>query len=183
MRAFLFLICVAASAQVPYQRIVKASSEPGSWLTYSGNYEAHRFSPLAQLTPANVAGMKTVWTYQAHEAGRFETTPLVFDGAMYVTEPPTVVAALDLKTGRRLWRWERSLPRDLQTIGFGRVNRGVAALGDMVSGIAIADSLLVGGDSLPGPGSVIDQSRYFPPTGTVRALNAWAGLYLPAVLK
>ena len=59
----------------------------------------------------------------------------------------------------------------------------LAALGDMVSGLAIADSLLVGGDSLPGPGSVMDQSRYFPPTGTVRALNAWAGLYLPAVLK
>ena len=59
MRSIAFLLCAAASAQVPYQRIVKAASEPGSWLTYSGNYEAHRFSPLTQLTPANVAGLKT----------------------------------------------------------------------------------------------------------------------------
>src|SRR5579885_3556838 len=107
MKSAAFFFCVLASAQVPYERIVKASSEPGNWLTYSGNYEAHRFSPLAQLTPANVSGLKTIWTYQARTAGRFETTPLVFDGVMYITEPPTVVVALDLKTGRPLWRWER----------------------------------------------------------------------------
>ena len=45
---------VVAQAQVPYTRIVKAASEPGSWLTYSGNYAAHRFSPLNEITPANV---------------------------------------------------------------------------------------------------------------------------------
>src|SRR5258708_32223014 len=43
-----------------------------------------------------------------------------------------MVTALDLRTGRPLWTWERTLPKDLQTIGFGSVNRGVAALGDML---------------------------------------------------
>src|SRR5947208_6953436 len=109
------ILATAASAQVSYDRIVKAASEPASWLTYSGNYEAHRFSSLAQLTPANVSGLKPAWIYQIQNRGRFETTPLVFDGVMYITEPPTIVTALDLRTGRPLWTWERSLPKDLQT--------------------------------------------------------------------
>lgn len=129
--AFL-LIAAASPAQVSYDRLRKSASEPGSWLTYSGNYEAHRFSSLTELTPTNVHGLKPIWIYQAHDRGSVESTPLVFDGVMYVTEPPTVVTALDLRTGRALWRWERALPNDLQTIGFGRVNRGVAVLGDMV---------------------------------------------------
>src|ERR1041385_2309712 len=132
-RIDLFLmLTMAASAQVPYDRIRRAAAEPGHWLTYSGNYEAHRFSPLAQLTPANVARLKPAWVYQVQNRGGVETTPLVVDGVMYITEPPTVVSALDLRTGRRLWTWERTLPNDLQTIGFGRVNRGVAVLGNMV---------------------------------------------------
>ncbi len=49
---------------------------------------------------------------------------------MYITEPPNVVTALDARTGRPLWTWQHPLPRDLKTIGFGRVNRGLAILGD-----------------------------------------------------
>src|SRR5277367_2290334 len=80
-----------AVAQVPFDRIRKTAAEPGNWLTYSGNYEAHRFSPLTQLTPANVAGLKPKWVYQVHNPGTVETTPLVFDGVMYITEPQTEV--------------------------------------------------------------------------------------------
>jgi len=143
------LIAGAACAQVSYDRIVKASSEPASWLTYSGNYEAHRFSPLTQLTPSNVAGLKPAWIYQVQNRGAVETTPLVFDGVMYITEPPTIVTALDLRTGRPLWTWERPLPKDLQTIGFGKVNRGVAALGDMVY-VGTLDAHLVALDARSG---------------------------------
>ena len=43
-----------AFAQVPYQRIAAAESEPASWLTYSGNYQSQRFSPLTQINRQNV---------------------------------------------------------------------------------------------------------------------------------
>jgi len=149
-RVFLLLLAAgAAHSQVPYERIVKAAQEPGAWLTYSGNYEAYRFSHLAQLTPANIAGLKPIWVYQVKERGQVETTPLVFDGVMYVTEPPTIVTALDLPTGRPLWTWERSLPKDLDTIGFGRVNRGVAALGDTLY-VGTLDAHLVALDAKSG---------------------------------
>ena len=54
---------------------------------------------------------------------------MVADGVMYVTDPELGVSALDLRTGRSLWNWTRPLPKDLRTLGFGRVNRGVAVLG------------------------------------------------------
>lgn len=119
-------------SQVPYERIRRADSQPDYWLTYSGNYQAHRFSSLDQITPENVAGLKPVWIYRVGNPGLIETSPLVVDGVMYLTEPPCTATALDLRTGSTLWRWQRPMPRDLRTIGFPRVNRGVALLDDTV---------------------------------------------------
>ena len=128
--ALLFSLAHFAQAQVPYQRIVDARNEPGSWLTYSGNYQGHRFSSLKEITPANVSRLKTTWVYQIDGRGRFETSPIVADGIMYVTEPPTKVTALDLRTGRPLWQWQRGMSTAAKTIGFGPTNRGVAILDD-----------------------------------------------------
>ena len=60
----LLLFCDPARAQVSYDRIVNAAKEPGNWLTYSGNFQGHRFSPLSQITPANVGGLRVKWAYQ-----------------------------------------------------------------------------------------------------------------------
>src|SRR2546425_6737454 len=91
-----FLAAAFAWAQVSYQKIVDAGSQPGHWLTYSGNYQAHRFSPLTQITPENVARLKPAWVYQTPDGG-LQTSPLVVDGVMYVTEPPAKVTALDVR--------------------------------------------------------------------------------------
>src|SRR5215813_12406479 len=121
-----------ARAQVSYDRLVKSDSEPRNWLTYSGNYAGHRFSALSRLTASNVGGLRAAWVYQIDGRGRFETTPVVVDGVMYVTEPPTKVTALDARTGRPLWSWQRTLPEKLIMLGFGPTNRGVAVLDEMV---------------------------------------------------
>src|SRR5450631_3195346 len=89
------------SAQVPYQRIVNADKEPQNWLSYSRTYNGQRYSPLTQITPANVGGLKPLWTYQIEQMDHFETTPVAVDGVLYVTEPPDTVSALDARTGRR----------------------------------------------------------------------------------
>jgi alcohol dehydrogenase (cytochrome c) len=124
--AALLLLAASAGAQVPYERILNAAKEPGSWLTYSGNYQGHRFSPLAQITAANVSGLQVKWAYQ-FEGRRTEVSPIAVDGVMYVTGPNTA-AALDARTGRELWTWKRPIPKDYQSIGFGHVNRGPAIL-------------------------------------------------------
>lgn len=119
-------------AQVPHQRIVRAETEPSNWLTYSGNYLSHRYSPLTQINRQNVRGLKPVWVYQIRQAGINETSPIVVDGVMYMTEPPSTVTALDARTGRRLWTWSPNIPQDVIVIGSPPVNRGVAVLDDFV---------------------------------------------------
>ncbi|HTS67047.1 MAG TPA: PQQ-dependent dehydrogenase, methanol/ethanol family [Candidatus Acidoferrales bacterium] len=146
MKWYAALLCAAASAQVPYQRIVDAGKEPANWLTYSGNYQGHRFSPLTQLTPSNVGGLRVQWARQFGD--RAEVSPIVVDGVMYVSGPNNA-AALDVRTGRELWTWSRPIPKDYRNIGFGRVNRGPAILDNQIF-VATLDCYLVALDAKSG---------------------------------
>ena len=116
-------------SQVSYERIRNAQSEPQNWLTYSGNYQGHRFSPLAQINITNVAQLKPVWVYQMRDPGKVEATPLVVDGIIYLSEKPHVVTALDGRTGRPLWTYRRTTPSDARGC-CGIPNRGLAVLGE-----------------------------------------------------
>jgi len=115
-----------------YERILNSANEPGNWLTYGGNYSAQRYSLLTEITPANVANLKSLWVYQQAETVKWEVTPIVVDGIMYISERPTIVTALDAKTGRVIWTYRRpAMPADVR-ICCGTNNRGIAVLGDAV---------------------------------------------------
>ncbi|HEY7387047.1 MAG TPA: PQQ-dependent dehydrogenase, methanol/ethanol family [Bryobacteraceae bacterium] len=114
---------------MPYQRIVNADSEPREWLTYSGDLQGHRYSALDQINRENIARLKIAWMYQSGTSRRLETSPLVFGGAMYITEQPSDVTALDIHTGKPIWTYRRTLPKDV-IVCCGRVNRGLAVLND-----------------------------------------------------
>lgn len=120
-----------ASGKVPYERLVQSNLDSLNWLTYSGNYQSHRYAPLAAINRQNVSTLKVAWVYQTH-AGLVETTPLVVDGIMYITEPPSTVTALDVTTGRKVWTWSPEMPVDVKALGFPPVNRGVAILNETV---------------------------------------------------
>lgn len=132
MLVMALVIATSANSQVPFDRIVRAENEPEHWLTYSGNYSSHRFSELSQITTKNVSRLKATWVYQVRNPGLIETTPIVVDDVMYLTEPPSTVTALDVHTGRPIWTWSPSMPRGVLHIGFPPVNRGVAVLDDSV---------------------------------------------------
>jgi alcohol dehydrogenase (cytochrome c) len=139
---------VPLAAQVTYKQILDADKQPENWLTYSGNYSAHRHSSLTQITPANVAQLTPQWVYQTTSLGKVETTPLVVDGVMYITEPASDVTALDTRTGRPLWKYKHPVPADVR-ICCGLVNRGVAALGDLLF-VGTVDAHLVALDAKTG---------------------------------
>jgi alcohol dehydrogenase (cytochrome c) len=149
MKVFRFVVALfalaaalPAAAQIPFERLVKSDSEPANWLSYGGNYYDQRFSGLKQLTPQNVAGLKMVWAYQpTRPAGNVETSPVIVDGVMYVTEPPSTVTALDAHTGARLWTWSPIL-KNVVAIGLFQTNRGVAVLDNRVY-VATIDAHLV----------------------------------------
>src|SRR3989442_9150125 len=115
----LLILCHAAVAQRRQQSV-------NQWPRYQYN---SNFSPLTQITPANVAQLTRAWTFN-YGAGslpsgnlgldyRFEVQPLIIDGVMYISTPgsprdPNVkstVTALEPETGRVLWQY--TSPRNI----------------------------------------------------------------------
>ena len=136
-----------AGLPVTYERLLKATEEPGNWLMYGGDYRSHHYSTLNQITVENVHRLRAKWIYQMHRT-KVETTPIVVDGIMYVTRPPSDVIALDAETGRALWTYEHRLSARVYTC-CGEVNRGVAILGTTLY-ITTLDAKLVALDARSG---------------------------------
>ena len=128
------LFALAASYQVHAQqitsdRILHASAEPQNWLTYSGGYASQRHSLLKQIDPANVKNLELKWILPNQVFGAWQSSPLVVNGIMYVTERPNDVLAVDAKTGRVFWQYRYTVSPDAR-VCCGSNNRGVAILGD-----------------------------------------------------
>ena len=71
----------------PSKDLLDGLANPARWLTYSGDYSGRRHSPLTQITPANAGQLAAQWTFQTGVAGKFEATPIVIDGVLYVDRP------------------------------------------------------------------------------------------------
>ncbi len=102
--------------------------QPGDWLSYNGSDSGNRYSPLRQITTANVASLKLKWVYPIDYFG-LESTPLEADGVIYVTGPNQVFA-LNALTGEAIWHYSRPMTPGL--VGDPRLgtNRGAALLRD-----------------------------------------------------
>jgi glucose dehydrogenase len=111
------------------------------WLSYSGDYTGQRFSPLTQITSANVEQLAAQWTFQTGVANKFEATPIVIDGTLYVTGALNHAWAIDGRTGRQIWHYQRTLPATLK-VCCGMVNRGFAVYRDRLF-MATLDAHLV----------------------------------------
>jgi alcohol dehydrogenase (cytochrome c) len=133
MKLAVAVLLLAASyrldAQVSSDRILHAADEPQNWLTYSGGYSSQRYSLLKQIDTSNAKTLELKWMMQNQVFGPWETSPLVVDGIMYLTQRPNDVIALDAKTGRLFWVY-RYTNSGRQQVCCGAQNRGVAILGD-----------------------------------------------------
>ncbi len=135
-------------AQVSYERLARAAREPQNWLMYSGTYMSQRYSALDQIAPGNVKTLEQKWVFQAESLQKFETTPLVLDGIMYLTQPPNDVVALDARTGRIFWIYQHK-PAPESKPCCGAVNRGLAILGNTLF-MATIDGRLIAIDARNG---------------------------------
>src|SRR5690349_7224631 len=114
--------------------VVSLQAPPsGDWPVYGRDPGGARFSPLTQITRANVARLQVAWTYHTgmpdltgmgHRPPALEVTPIVVDGTMYVSTPTGIVAALDPATGAERWRFDAGVNPHR---GYGDfVSRGVS---------------------------------------------------------
>ena len=133
---------------VTWERLVNAADEPHNWLMYSGTLDSQRYSRLDQIHTGNVANLELKWAHYIPQLDRAETTPLVVDGVMFITESPSNVVSVDATTGRPYWKYEHQLPDDLR-ICCGRNNRGVAILDETLY-MSTLDAHLVAIDARSG---------------------------------
>src|SRR5215469_5892741 len=101
-----------------------------NWPSVFNDKGGTRFSRLDQINRENVAGLKVAWRYKtgdSHSGSTIECTPLVIDGAMYITTVTTRVASLKADTGEQIWLYDPHVgsPEHNLVIS-GGVNRGVA---------------------------------------------------------
>jgi quinoprotein glucose dehydrogenase len=109
-----------------------AAAEAG-WPAYGGDAGGTRYSPLTQITPANVADLEVAWTFRTGELGAgvkdwtrsaFEATPILYAGALYFTTSATDVIAVDAVSGKLRWWHASESRRDLHYSD--GVSRGVS---------------------------------------------------------
>jgi alcohol dehydrogenase (cytochrome c) len=118
-----------AGQQITPTRILEAETEPHNWLTYSGTYASQRYTTLRQIGRNNVRNLEQQWVLQGQVLGAWQSSPLVVDGIMYLTQRPNDVLAVDAKTGRAFWQYRHTNSTD-QRVCCGANNRGLAIHGD-----------------------------------------------------
>ena len=82
------------------------------WSASNHDQSANRYSPLTQITPANVSTLQRAWSIHLEPAGYSgklitdEAIPLVIGNTMYVGSPYGAVIALDATTGAEKWTFQ-----------------------------------------------------------------------------
>jgi alcohol dehydrogenase (cytochrome c) len=133
------------AADVTFERLRNPDKEPQNWLMNHHDFSAQRFSPLAEITKANVKNMRLLFAValggsSGNEA--LEGTPLVEDGFMYISDHWGVVYKIDVrdgKSGRIVWKMDpgqEKLDR----------NRGVALWNNLVISVASIDARVIATD-------------------------------------
>ena len=127
-------------APVTKERLL--NPEPGNWLSIRRTYDGQMHSPLTEITPENVKGLKQVWTATTgprQSVTEFtalpadianEAPPLINNDVMIYSAGDNQILAIDLKDGKEIWRYSYDLPEGL--IPIHPTNRGVALWDDKV---------------------------------------------------
>ena len=135
----------------PVTAEVLLNPDPADWLMINRTFDQQRFSPLNQINRSNVGELRMAWT-RGMPPGTQESTPMVYNGVMYVIAPGGGVQALDGTSGDLIWEYWRTYPKDMaQTIRAATLSRGknLAMFEDMVY-FAAADGFMVALDAQTG---------------------------------
>lgn len=123
------------------------------WPAYGGTYSARRYSPLAQINPANVGKLKRAWVIHTGDLPKSEkirntygaeTTPLKIGDTLYLCTPKNIMIALEAATGRERWRYDPKVPDE--AIPYTAACRGVVyyAVPGMAADQACATRIIEG---------------------------------------
>ncbi len=169
---------------VPGMTNAAPAQADGDWNSYGRSAFGDRYSPLAQITPANAHKLVPAWTFRtgdipgAGDPGETtaENTPLKVNGMLYVCTPHSQVIALDPDTGKEIWRFDPKISSQgaENFKGWAHMTcRGVSYHDDA----AYASEQSPTGSASPAAAPTACPKRIFVPTADTRliALNADTG--------
>ncbi|WP_122457816.1 glucose/quinate/shikimate family membrane-bound PQQ-dependent dehydrogenase [Pseudomonas poae] len=169
---------------VPGMANAAPAQADGDWNSYGRSAFGDRYSPLAQITPANAHKLVPAWTFRtgdipgAGDPGETtaENTPLKVNGMLYVCTPHSQVIALDPDTGKEIWRFDPKISSQgaENFKGWAHMTcRGVSYHDDA----AYASEQSPTGSASPAAAPTACPKRIFVPTADTRliALNADTG--------
>lgn len=111
----------SAQAQDP------GTENPNDWPQYHRTTNGWRYSPLDQINKSNIGKLKVAWIAHGTDITHgIQQTPIVVDGIVYSITANNVVAAIDGKTGRKIWIHEPKLDPLVKKVLFAPYSRGVA---------------------------------------------------------
>lgn len=166
----------AATGRVDGAFIRANAAKTPDWPSYGLDYAETRFSRLDQINAGNVKDLGLAWSYNLESTRGVEATPLVVDGIMYVTASWSVVHAVDVRTGKKIWSFD---PKVDKSKGFRGccdvVNRGVALHQGKVF-VAAYDGRLIALDAATGQpvwekDTIVDRSKSYTITGAPRVFK------------
>ena len=128
------LITAVALAQRP-------APPAGEWRHYAGDGASTKYSPLAQITRANVNSLEIAWRWSSPDneivkanptsrPGGFQDTPIMANGVLYTTSSLGVYSAIDPTTGRTLWQYDPEIWKGGRPPNLGYTHRGAAYWSD-----------------------------------------------------
>ncbi|MES3008955.1 MAG: PQQ-dependent dehydrogenase, methanol/ethanol family [Pseudomonadota bacterium] len=162
-------------AAVNTERLLAYDSEPGSWMSVGRDYGEQRFSPLDQINVNNVSQLSLAWSGDIDTSRGQEATPIVVDGALYVSTAWSHVKAYDVRTGAPLWAFDPGVdPAKGVDACCDVVNRGLAVWEGKVF-VGTIDGRLIALDSRTGEEIwsvvTIDQTKPYTITGAPRVVK------------
>src|SRR3990167_3781471 len=102
--------CTAGTGQPAVTAIAPpdplAAPQAGEWPSDGRDYSAQRYSPLTQISAANVSGLGLAWYDDLDTYRGVEATPIYSGGVLYNSLPLKIVKAYDARTGRILWTYD-----------------------------------------------------------------------------
>ena len=166
------LLAVPGAAQeppagdfVPVTDAMLQDPAPADWLMWRRTLDGWGYSPLDQVDRANVGDLRMVWS-RALGGGNQQSTPLVYDGVLYMPNPRDVIQAIDAVTGDLLWEYRRPRPDDLEEFiapSLAEANRNVAIYGNLIIATSADDyvfALDAGSGRLAWETRVLDYRRH-----------------------
>jgi alcohol dehydrogenase (cytochrome c) len=90
---------------VPVTQKMLENPSPDDWLMYSRTYDAQRFSPLKQITKANVGQLREAFHLELGN-GPHESIPIAYRGVLYVQLPGAGLRAVNGATGETVWEYK-----------------------------------------------------------------------------